>query len=154
MLSFAQQDSARKTAADLCTLLDQTIELVRSDYDIKKEYEDNLLAVLCEQAQIQQVFFNILKNGAQAMTIERIDPRVEKEMPRFTLRIKTDQEMICVEIEDNSPDMSQEVKKRIFKPFFTTKRDQRDTRLGLSISYFIIAGNHNGSMNVKSLEGR
>ena len=93
MLSFAQQDSARKTAADLCTLLDQTIELVRSDYDIKKEYEDNLLAVLCEQAQIQQVFFNILKNGAQAMTIERIDPRVEKEMPRFTLRIKTDQEM-------------------------------------------------------------
>jgi len=165
MLRFAQQDTTSKTSADLSVLLDQTIELARSDYDIKKEYdfkrveiikeyEENLPKIFCESSQVQQVFFNILKNGAQAMAKERQDKGIEKEKARFVIRVKDVGRTICTEIEDNGPGIPEKVRERIFEPFFTTKREEKGTGLGLSISYFIITENHNGSMRVESQEGR
>jgi signal transduction histidine kinase len=104
--------------------------------------------VRCEATKIQQVYLNILKNGAQAMTE---DP--DTIAPRFTLRVMEDGEMVRVEIEDNGPGMEEAVRKRIFEPFFTTKSVGIGTGLGLSVSYFIITENHRGSLSVLSTPG-
>ena len=49
--------------------------------------------------------------------------------------------------------MEEEVRKRVFEPFYTTKEVGTGTGLGLSVSYFIITNNHRGSMEVSSVPG-
>ncbi len=172
MLSFVRRSESVKVPRDIRVLLDATIELCRTDYDfkrqydflnieIKKEYDSNVAFVPCEATEIQQVFFNLLKNGAEAMNLVGTStpppadaPASTRKKPTFILRIKRHKEMVRVEIEDNGPGMDQDTRKRIFEPFFTSKEVGEGTGLGLSVSYFIITNNHNGHLTVDSIEGR
>ena len=161
MLSFARKSEHVVSSHDLRKLLDQTIELVQTDYDMKKrydfkqiaiqrEYDDTAGPVPCESSKIQQVFLNILKNGAEAMT----ERATEIPTPAFTLRVVDEGVWVRVEIEDNGPGMPEKTRRRIFEPFFTTKEVGRGTGLGLSVSYFIITENHGGKMRVESGPGK
>ncbi|MCD4722934.1 MAG: PAS domain S-box protein, partial [Desulfobacula sp.] len=154
MLSFSRKSDGRKSIHYLHDLMEATIELVRNDYRMKKrydfriieivkEYQENIPAIPCEKNEIQQVFLNILKNGAEAM----IDAGIAS--PRFTIRYFREDEQVVFEIEDNGPGIDRKTKKRIFEPFFTTKDVGIGTGLGLSVSYFIISENHNGVMTVE-----
>ena len=151
MLSFVRKSNRIVDLQDLEDLLDRTVELVCTDYDMKKRYDfkqiqitreyDSLLpSIPCEANKLQQVFMNILKNGAEAMaeTADANDP------PAFVLR---------VEIEDNGPGMDDNTRRRIFEPFFTTKPVGFGTGIGLSVSYFIIAEDHGGEMRVETVDG-
>ena len=158
MLNFSRKSDTRFIKHDLAELLDRTIELAENDYDLKKkydfrqinitrDYDANLPKVACEGSQIQQVFLNILKNGAQAMgDVCRLD----RQPSRFLLTTWSEANVACIAIEDNGPGMDEEVRKRVFEPFFTTKDVGIGTGLGLSLSYFIVTKNHNGHMSVES----
>ncbi len=169
MLSFARKSDGEFSTHSLPLLLDKTIELARTDYDLKKkydfrrikimrEYEDNLPEIPCEAGKIQQVLLNILRNGAEAMYTAALDtPRQgEKEIPTFLLRL-THQKgtgMIRIIIKDNGPGMDEATCRRVFEPFFTTKPTGQGTGLGLSVSYYIITENHDGRMSVESTQGQ
>ncbi|WDP90230.1 MAG: PAS domain S-box protein [Desulfobacter sp.] len=161
MLSFARKSDAIVSSHDLPELLDRTIELASTDYDLKKrydfktieivkEYEDNLPLLPCEAGKIQQVILNILRNGAHAM-----QESPDQKAPQFILRLASEKNrrMLRMEIEDNGPGMAASVRKRVFEPFFTTKSTGVGTGLGLSVSYFIIKENHGGDMRVESTPG-
>ena len=159
MLDFSRMGEGAFSSHDLGALLDETINLASTDYDLKKQfdfkkiiierlYDKNIQQVLCEKSKIQQVFFNILQNGAHAM-IENKD-----NTPKFTLRVNKINGYVQVEIEDNGSGMSKEHCKRIFEPFYTTKPVGKGTGLGLSVSYFIISDNHRGNLSVKSTLGK
>jgi len=163
MLSFARKSADAFSTHDIATLIDQSINLAASDYDLKKkydfrqieivrEYEADLPDVPCEAGKIQQVMLNIFRNAAEAMQEQ---PPEERGQPRFILRLAHDKAtgMVRVEIEDNGPGMVESTRKRAFEPFFTTKPTDRGTGLGLSVSYFIITENHGGTMSVESQPG-
>jgi len=160
MLSFARKSEAQISSCALEKILEKTLELATTDYDLKKQYdfkqieikrqyEANLPPIPCEEVKIQQVLLNILRNGAQAMQ------EAGKENPRFIIRLRLEkaENMICIEIEDNGPGMDDKTRNRIFEPFFTTKPAGVGTGLGLSVSYFIITENHKGTMTVESQPG-
>ncbi|MCP4114376.1 MAG: HAMP domain-containing protein [Desulfobacteraceae bacterium] len=163
MLSFSRKSDARFALQDLGELLDKTIELASSDYDLKKKYDfrqikiirrydENMPRVRCDATKIKQVFLNILKNGAQAMADETVAMADEKEAaPCFTLAVMPEGNMARIEIGDNGPGMDELIRKRVFEPFFTTKDVGIGTGLGLSVSYFIITENHFGTMEVESV---
>ncbi|BBO91659.1 PAS domain S-box protein [Desulfosarcina ovata] len=155
MLSFARKSDRRVSSQDLGELLDQTLELVRTDYNMKehydfkqihivREYDPAVPPVPCEANKVQQVFINILKNGAEAM-VEVMD---DARPPGFVLRVRDDGKWARVEIEDNGPGMDEQKRRRIFEPFFTTKPVGKGTGLGLSVSYFIVTEDHGGEMEV------
>ena len=158
MLSFSRKNNLRMAEIDIRSLLDRTLELAANDYDLKKqydfrkirivrEYEENLPLVCCEESKIQQVFFNLIRNGAQAMGSNG-------RPPCFILRVMSAGSEVRIEIEDNGPGMSEELRKRVFEPFFTTKRVGEGTGLGLSVSYFLIVENHGGRIDVESSPGK
>ena len=60
---------------------------------------------------------------------------------------------MTIEVEDNGAGMTEETRKRVFEPFYTTKPVGEGTGLGLSVSYTIITNNHNGSLEVQSEPG-
>jgi PAS domain S-box-containing protein len=159
MLSFSRKSESKLIPSSMARLLDKTVELASNDYDLKKkydfrriricrEYEDGIPELMCESTKIQQVFLNLLKNGAQAMVEDHPTD------PRFTLRVKAEDGWVRVEVEDNGPGMDEETRKRVFEPFFTTKDTGIGTGLGLSVSYFIVTENHKGTMSVESSPGK
>ncbi len=167
MLSFARKTDSDANYFSMPELLNLTISLAENDYDlkkkydfrqinIKKEYKDDLPNVFCESSKIQQVFLNLLKNGAEAMSqkIAEMQNKGEDYTPQFIVRIyNASKNMVGIEIEDNGPGMNDEIRRRVFEPFFTTKGVGLGTGLGLSVSYFIITENHGGTMKVDSVKG-
>lgn len=161
MLGFARKSGGDYVECDLAELLDRTVELAAGDYDLKKhfdfkkieiarEYQPDLGKAECQSMEIEQVFFNIIKNAAQALK----DPPQEDILPRITLRTRSEGNLAVVEIEDNGPGMTEEVRKRVFEPFYTTKSIGVGTGLGLSVAYFIVSENHKGSIVLDSSPGK
>ncbi len=159
MLSFSRKSTSRLASVDLRVLLDRTVELASNDYNLKKqydfrrieivrEYEDDLPLAPCEESKIQQVFFNLIQNGAQAMSAGG------GANPRFVFRARRVGDSVRVEIEDNGPGMTEDIRRRVFEPFFTTKAVGEGTGLGLSVSYFIVVENHGGALEVESTPGQ
>lgn len=161
MLSFTRKAKGEKVLQDIHKLLDKTIELAASDFNLKenydfktisieKEYDKNLPWIKCEAAKIQQVILNILGNGAHAMSEAKV------EQPRFIIRTKQNKQKgkVTIEIEDNGSGIDKKDLKNIFEPFFTTKPSGVGTGLGLSVSYFIITEDHKGEMKVESMLGK
>jgi len=157
MLSFARKSESKRMAYRLSEILDKTIEIACSDYDlttnydfkqihIVREYDDTVPFVFCDESKIQQVFWNILKNGAEAM-------QENKTSARFNLRIYQSNDWVSVEIEDNGPGMDKPIRKRVFEPFFTTKGKEKGTGLGLAVSYFIVVKDHGGKISIESDKG-
>jgi len=160
MLSFARKSSSEFYLEDIPDLMNKTLDIAKNDYNLKKkfdfrniriqqEYEENLAKVSCKSSEIQQVFFNILSNGAQAMaTVDRLAD------PTFIIRISRQADVMKIEIQDNGPGINENIKKRVFEPFFTTKPPGKGTGLGLSVSHMIVKNNHHGSMEIKSEPGQ
>nr|HPQ39520.1 ATP-binding protein [bacterium] len=159
MLSFSRKGDSRFTTTDIAALVDRTLELASNEYDLKKKYDfrkirilkqyvENTPVVLCDPGQIQQVVFNILKNGAQAMAT------VSGKESEFLIRVYSENGWVVIAITDNGPGLEEAVRKRIFEPFFTTKEVGMGTGLGLSVSYYIIVENHRGELEVDSILGQ
>ena len=162
MLSFSRKSDSELTAGSILDLLDRTLDLAATDYDLKKnydfkkieirkEYETNIPPVLCAPSKLQQVFLNLLRNGAEAMGEKDYPP---DDHPRFTIRAQANPPWVRVEIEDNGPGMEEGIRKRIFEPYFTTKPTGKGTGLGLSVSYFIVTEDHGGRMEVQTALGQ
>ncbi|NDV27853.1 MEDS domain-containing protein [Desulfovibrio sp. JC010] len=160
MLSFSRKSDKQYGCYNLVDLLDNTLDLASNDYNLEKhydfrkikiirDYETDIPDIYCDGNEIQQVFLNLLKNGAEAMS----GKKYANESPQFTCRAKKDSEAVVIEIEDNGPGMDDETRARIFEPFYTTKEVGKGTGLGLSVSYFIITSHHNGIIEVESTPG-
>ncbi|WDP91692.1 MAG: PAS domain-containing protein [Desulfobacter sp.] len=155
MLTFSRKNDGLVSSHSLPEMMDDTISLLEKDFTLRSQYDfrsvkvevadrDALPLVPCEKSRLQQVFFNILKNGCQAMA------QAGTSDPTFFIRYFLDRDMAGVEIRDNGPGMDETVRRRIFEPFFTTKSVGRGTGLGLSVSYFIIKETLDGELDVRS----
>jgi len=160
MLSFSRKSESSFMPYSMPRLIDDTVELASNDYNLKKKYDFRKIRIVkvfhedvpdtpCDRSKLQQVIFNILKNGAEAMS----EIKSENYHPSFYIRVFTQNDRTIMEFEDNGPGISEKHKKNVFDPFFTTKDVGVGTGLGLSISYFIIRDNHGGDIHVESKNG-
>jgi len=157
MLEFSRKSASNHSLVNITALLDKALSLCSADYDLKKRYDFRTIRIVrdcdpdmplvsCVETQIQQVVMNILTNAAQAMA--------DTTSPTISLKTFLKEDWACIEIEDNGPGMTEEIRKHVFEPFYTTKPVGEGTGLGLSVSYFIIVNHHNGTINVDSVLGR
>lgn len=158
MLSFARKGEGKKSYENLVRLMEKTISLAKNEYNLKKKFDakqmdikmetaDGFPFVFCEASKIQQVFFNIIKNGTEAMVSAK-DSHAPKSA--FFIQFFVENKMAVIEISDNGPGMEEQVQEKIFDPFFTTKSPGQGTGLGLFVSYFIIEEDHHGKLKAAS----
>ena len=161
MLSFSRKSHSLPEWHNLPKLMDKTLELAASDYDLKKkydfrniriikDYDESLPPVMCGEEKIQQVMLNLFRNAAQAMA----DENREGAKPDIHLGIHRDGEAVNIEVTDNGPGVPEDLRTKIFEPFFTTKEVGEGTGLGLFVAYFIVVNNHHGSMKVEPAPGK
>ncbi len=143
--SFSRLDEAEYKVADLNAGLESTINIVWNELKYKatlvKDFGE-IPPTKCRPGQLNQVFMNLLMNAAHA-----IDQHGE-------IRVKTwqDSGRINIAISDTGSGIPEDIQKRIFEPFYTTKEVGKGTGLGLSIAYDIIK-KHDGEIKVESKVG-
>ena len=146
LLGFARKKPLQLTEVKINDVLKEVVVLSSSQarmskVKISEEYE-NIPVTTGDVDQLKQVFLNIITNAVHAMH------------SGGTLTIKTSMlgDYIFMRITDTGHGISEDVRQRIFEPFFSTKKD-KGTGLGLSISYRIIQ-DHGGRIDVESEEGK
>ena len=131
-----------------------TQELTQREIQLRCEFDPSLPDIQGDDAQLSQLFLNLLKNAIEAMGAQSADdaPRAGKVITVST-RMETDfhilrahdrtSKFLRIEIADQGVGIDADDATRIFEPFFTTK--PRGTGLGLAISHRIVA-EHGGIM--------
>ena len=161
MLEFSRSNTQRNIPISIIDLIEHTIELAENTFELEtpegveqpkiiKEYADDVPAVPCCAAEIQQVLINLLRNACQSFGTEEYGAPLD---PTLTISIERDGEYALIQIQDNGPGMDDVVRRHIFEPFFTTKEVGQGTGLGLSVSYFIVTEHHDGTIEVDSSPG-
>jgi len=135
LLGFARRMEPVEERVNINEILDESIDFLENDaryrnIDIQTNYAPDLPLTTTDQAQLQQVFLNIITNA-----IDAIDK--DGEIVINTRSIKQNNR-ISIEISDTGPGIPKEALPKIFDPFFTTKEVGKGTGLGLSIAYSII----------------
>ena len=147
-LSYARPPAAEFVQTDVAEAVRELMKLLRHSPDVEAHHEliddsgSESIMVAADPAQLRQIFWNLARNAMQAMPnggklrigLERI--------PNNRVRIT---------IEDTGKGMSPEQVEQLFEPF--SNSTSGGTGLGLSIVYQIVR-DHNGVINVRSLEGK
>jgi two-component system sensor histidine kinase PilS (NtrC family) len=107
-------------------------------------------AVLADRDQLQQVFWNLLVNAADAMP-DGGEITITGTMVHLSGRRSDRKNFVRIDVKDNGTGMAEAATKHLFEPFFTTKPD--GTGLGLATVYRIIEA-HEGRIFVESAPGR
>jgi signal transduction histidine kinase len=143
--NFSRLDENEIKPIDIHEGLDSTLMLLRNKLKTRIEVIKNygtIPQVECYPGKMNQVFMNILNNAAQAIDSEG----------KITITTWLESEKVFISIKDDGHGFDENVKSRIFEPFYTTKDVGQGTGLGLSISYGIIE-NHNGKIEINSTPG-
>jgi PAS domain S-box-containing protein len=155
MLQFSRGNQQQLSPTLVKDLIDRSLNLAHADLDLKNikihlsDIEDSLL-LYCIPSELEQVILNLLQNAAQALNNYLPSDIESTWAPEIKLSAYQDSSHTFIKVEDNGPGMSQEVRRRIFEPFYTTKDIGAGTGLGLSVSYFIITAHHHGQLDIES----
>src|SRR6185295_9227879 len=104
---------------------------------------DDLPAIACDPAQVNQVFMNIVSNACDAISGQG----------NIWIRGWADGDTVAIAFRDDGGGIDPRVLPRIFDPFFTTKEIGKGTGLGLAISHGIVL-RHQGRIDVTSSIGK
>lgn len=108
-----------------------------ADIPVKLDQDEDADLVMGDPIQIQQVVINLIRNAIDALS--------NTQDARITVRVYLADEpgFVAVEVCDNGPGLTQELRENIFKPFATTK--SQGMGLGLSICQTIVEA-HGGDI--------
>ncbi|MBT9314715.1 MHYT domain-containing protein [Leptothoe spongobia] len=158
--NFSRMDEANFQAVAIHEGIDSTLMILQHrckasakhpDIDVIRDYTP-LPLVECYPGQLNQVFMNILTNAIDALqeyASKQASQGIKTDTPnQIVIRTSAiDNQWARIAIANNGPAIPDQVKERIFNPFFTTKPIGKGTGMGLSISYQIIVEKHNGKLD-------
>ena len=147
---FSRLDEEEAKNANINENIDATLTLLRNKTKdrvaITKHYDESMNEIECFPGQLNQVFMNILNNAVQAMPDDKKDAEI-------TIYTEEADKEVVIRIKDNGVGIPDEIKNRIWEPFFTTKEVGVGTGLGMSITYGIIE-KHGGKIELASEVGK
>ena len=121
---------------------------------IEENLDPDVQEVMCVPEDMSRVFINIASNACYATRQKSLDPATPAEYaPTMKLVTKRHGQKVVVSIRDNGNGIPDEVRDKIFHPFFTTKPTNEGTGLGLSLSHEIVR-HHGGNITVDSEPGQ
>lgn len=133
-------------------LVEQAIELTQPRWKDEAQARGITIDIVTDLQEVPPVSGNSLElqDALRNLIFNAVD--AIEEDGTITIRTKSDDEHIILEVSDTGVGMPDEVQQRCFEPFFTTK-DERGAGLGLSMVYGIIR-RHDGTIEVESEEGK
>jgi signal transduction histidine kinase len=148
LMTFARQLPPRKAPVNLNDVVEEGLyffeaRCVKAGVELRRRLAADLPEITVDAGQINQVLVNLVVNALQAMP----------EGGTLTVETRAGEKAVRLSVEDTGVGMSDELKKQIFLPFFTTKDVHEGTGLGLAVVHGIVTS-HGGTITVRTKEGR
>ncbi|MGE5252377.1 MAG: ATP-binding protein [Planctomycetaceae bacterium] len=162
LLLFSRKSPKKQGVISLSILLQETFKLLRptspSTIEMKLLLEAESDSVYVDSSQIQQVIMNLCSNAAYAMRGTMGSICIGLQAGTFGSTDLPEADMqpgdyLVLSVKDTGSGIKEEVRRRIFEPFYTTKPVGEGTGLGLSVAYGIMK-NHKGGIEVQSEPGK
>jgi signal transduction histidine kinase len=159
MLAHSRQGGAEKQIIKINALVEEAVNLAYHgaraadksfNVTIEQEFDSANPEVNCLPQELQRVFLNLCGNAMYA-AVKRDQPEGQK--PTLTVSSKVVGTNIIFRVEDNGDGIPEDIREKIFQPFFTTKPTGEGTGLGLSMSFDIVK-QHEGNFDLDSELGR
>ncbi|MBW2622604.1 MAG: sensor histidine kinase [Deltaproteobacteria bacterium] len=133
MLGYARKMEPYFENVNINETINQTIALLGNyarinNIIIQTDLPDDLPTIASDEAQLQQVIFNLVSNAIDAIGTDGL----------IQIVCRIEDQNIIVRITDDGPGMPEDVQKHIFDPFYTTKDASMGTGLGLWVSHNIM----------------
>lgn len=147
--SFFKKEQIKKKFFVANAILD-TISLIKASYEnnfikLEVDLDENISYFGCSN-MLSQVVLNILTNAKDAFLTTEIHNKV------VSISLKEINDFIEIQIADNAGGISDNIKDKIFEPYFTTKHQSQGTGLGLYMSTQIMHNHFNGVLSVDNVE--
>lgn len=147
LLMFARQMPPTKARVNLNEIVQESLFFLESRFAkqgirLILELAPDLPHITADATQLQQVLVNLAVNSLQATP----------NGGSLTVATFADDSQVSLVVEDTGTGMTDDVKARLFTPFFTTKDVGQGTGLGLAVVHGIVTS-HGGSINVESKVG-
>ena len=120
---------------------------------IQEEYAVDLPLVKVIPQDFSRAILNLMNNACYAVFSKSKEIADATYQPTIRVCLKKEGDRINLSIEDNGQGISEETKKKLYTPFFTTKPIGEGTGLGLSITKSIIEQKHNGTIEMDTRPG-
>ena len=163
LLSFSRKASFEILPVNLNSVIKDTVELCETmsskrNVNLKMDINYNIPFVYADHNHLEQVLMNLFVNAMDAMpnggniTITTELLNLEK-MATHVRPLLNPGNYVVMKVTDTGTGISDEIRNKIFNPFFTTKEPGKGTGLGLAMVYGIIK-EHKGIVDVKSTLGK
>jgi signal transduction histidine kinase len=161
ILTFSRQKDQRKNFLKLCLIVKEAVKFLRSSIPVSIEIQEKMSSqatILADPTQMHQVVMNLCTNAYHAMrdsggtlTVALTDVELS---PRELLLEKSclPGKYVKLEVKDTGHGMDKKTLGKIFDPYFTTKRSDKGTGLGLAVVNGIVKS-HNGFIRSHSEVG-
>ena len=157
MLQHSRISTGEKELTDINALCDEYLRLAyhgmrAKDKSFNSEYtlelDPSLPKIKVVPQDIGRVLLNLINNAFQAGSL-KLGAGSKEYMPEVIVSTKKLNDKIEICVKDNGQGIPEEIRDKIFQPFFTTKPTGQGTGLGLSLSYDIVKA-HGGEISLKS----
>jgi len=162
ILMFSRQTDQKIMPLKIHHVLKEVIKLSRSTLptttQIKQDIPEDIGTVMADPTQVHQIVMNLVTNAFHAMAetggtltidLEDVDLSADN-LPEPGLAAGP---YVCLTIADTGTGMDDEIRKKIFEPYFTTKERDKGTGLGLAVVHGIITS-YKGTIVVDSEPGK
>ena len=150
MKDFSHPGVDEKTFNNINNLIESTVIVAKNEWkyyaEMKLELDPDLPSLLCLPGELNQSILNMIINAAHAIK----EKYKNQQRGLITIRTHHDISNIYIEISDNGAGIPDDIKDKIFIPFFTTKEIGKGTGQGLNIVYQVLVEKHHGSIVVSS----
>jgi two-component system NtrC family sensor kinase len=162
MLLHSREGSGDHRPADINALLDESLNLAyhgaraeKREFNVtlQRDFDEMAGTIEVFPQEITRVLLNLISNGFYAVTKRKTETGNSGFEPVLKATTRNLGETVEIRIRDNGTGIPDEVKEKMFNPFFTTKPAGEGTGLGLSMSHDIIVKQHGGTIDVETEPG-
>jgi GAF domain-containing protein len=162
MLLHSREGSGDHRPADINALLDESLNLAyhgaraeKREFNVtlQRDFDEMAGTIEVFPQEITRVLLNLISNGFYAVTKRKTETSNSGFEPVLKATTRNLGETVEIRIRDNGTGIPDDVKEKMFNPFFTTKPAGEGTGLGLSMSHDIIVKQHGGTIDVETEPG-
>jgi PAS domain S-box-containing protein len=162
MLLHSREGSGEHRLTDINAILDESLNLAyhgarveKPDFDIalRRDFDASAGAVNLYPQEMTRALLNLISNGIYAATRRKMQTGDTGDQSELNAVTKNLGDKVEIRIRDNGTGIPDDIKEKMFNPFFTTKPAGEGTGLGLSMSHDIIVKQHGGTIDVETEPG-